>query len=94
MKKIIYLILFTFLGFLLQLLIHSLLEVFYIGKLVTDFQKYSLGQTWAWWYSFHIYATVVLSLVGLIFGWWQGRFWWRKVYEKRESEHDIDHNFY
>jgi hypothetical protein len=81
MKKIIYITLFTFLGILLQFLIHALVETWYIKILVNDFPRYSLGLSWSHWFLIHHIATVVLFAAGALFGFWQGKFWWRRLYE-------------
>ncbi|MBL7053151.1 MAG: hypothetical protein ISS02_00600 [Candidatus Portnoybacteria bacterium] len=82
MKKSIYIILFTFLGFLLQFLIHGLVECWYINLLVNDFSKYSFGFSWSQWFTIHYIGTILLLVIGLLFGFYQGKFWWRKIYEK------------
>ncbi len=82
--KIVYVALFTFLGILLQLLVHGLFERWYIGLLVSDFSKYGLGLSWGQWFTIHQVGTVVLFIAGALFGFWQGKFWWRKIYEKKE----------
>lgn len=82
LKKRFYVFSFTFLGFLLQILIHGILEQWYIGLLVKDFKKFGLGMTWDQWFFVHHALTVVLLLAGLFFGFRQGRFWWKKIYEK------------
>lgn len=82
MKKKIYIGAFTFLGILLQFLIHSLVEIWYIGLLSRDFPKYSLGLSWPQWFVIHHIGTVTLFIAGVIFGFWLGKFWWRKIYEK------------
>jgi len=83
MKKSIYIIAFTFLGVLLQLLIHGLVEIWYIGLLISDFPKYSFGLSWSQWFIIHHIGTVVLFVAGALLGYWQGKFWWRKIYEKK-----------
>ncbi|MAF43577.1 MAG: hypothetical protein CMI54_05340 [Parcubacteria group bacterium] len=82
MKKKIYIILFTFLGILLQLLIHGLVETWYIGFLIGNFPKYSFGFSWSQWFTIHHIGTVVLFIAGVLFGFWQGKFWWKRIYEK------------
>ncbi len=82
MKRKIYIALFTFLGILLQLLIHALAETWYIDLLIRDFPKYSIGFTWPQWFMIHHIITVVLFAAGAFFGFWQGKFWWRRIYEK------------
>ncbi len=81
-KKTIYIISFIFLGILLQFLVHELVEIWYIGLLTKDFSKYGFGISWDNWYIIHHLASVVLLVAGVIFGFWQGKFWWRKIYGK------------
>ena len=80
MKKIIYIIAFTTLGILLQFLIHAGVEIWYIGLLLKDFPKYGFGLSWEQWFLIHTIGTVILFLAGTIFGLWQGRYWWQKIY--------------
>ncbi len=82
MKKKIYIISFTFLGILLQFLIHGLVETWYLGFLINDFSRYSFGFSWSQWFLIHHIVTVILFIAGVLFGFWQGKFWWRKIYEK------------
>jgi len=82
MKKKIYITLFVILGIFLQLLIHGLVEIWYIGLLINNFQKYSLGLSWPQWFLIHHIATVILFIAGVLFGFWQGKFWWKRIYEK------------
>lgn len=82
MKKTAYIASFTFLGILLQLIIHGLVEVWYVGLLLKDFSKYGLGLSWNNWFLIHHIATVILLILGILFGFWQGKYWWRKIYEE------------
>ena len=82
MKKTVYITSFTFLGILLQFVIHGLLETWYIGLLVNDFAKYSFGFSWAKWFIIHHAGTVIFFAAGVLFGFWQGKFWWHKIYER------------
>ena len=83
MKKTIYIASFTFLGILLQFLIHGLFEAWYIGLLMSDFTKYSFGLSWSQWFLIHHTGTIILLVAGIVFGFWQGKLWWGKIYEKR-----------
>ena len=83
MKKIIYLISFTALGILLQAIIHGLVETWYIGLLISDFPKYGLGLSWFQWFLIHHIGTVILFFAGALFGFWQGKFWWQRIYERK-----------
>lgn len=81
-KKTVYIILFTFLGVLLSFLAHAGIEIWYINLLVSDFQKYGLGLSWGQWYLIHGAGAVILFVAGVWFGFWQGGYWWKRLYEK------------
>lgn len=83
LKKNIYIGFFVLLGLTLQGLAHVGIEVWYINLLVKDFSRYGLGLAWQEWFQVHHIATVILFVVGIIFGLWQGKFWWKKFYEKK-----------
>ena len=84
MKKIIYIICFTFLGFLLQILVHAGVEIFYIRMLWKDFEKYSLGLSWNQLILIHYIGSIVLVVIGILFGLWQGIYWWKRLYENKK----------
>jgi hypothetical protein len=81
MKRFIYIFLFAFLGFIFQLLIHGLFEIWYIDRLINDFQKYSFGFSWPQWFLIHHIATIVLMTAGVLAGFVAGKFFWHKIYE-------------
>ena len=85
-KKTIYIILFTFLGILLGLVVHGLVELWYIDKLTTNFPKYSLSHSWADWFFIHKVWSVVTLVGGIVFGYLQGKYWWKLVYEQRNCD--------
>jgi len=80
-KKAIYRILVVMLGIILQFIIHAVVESWYIGLLVRDFDKYGLGLTMDTWFIIHHVATVILFAAGILFGLWLGKKWWHIVYE-------------
>ena len=82
MKKIVYLITFVILGVILQFLIHAIVEIWYINLLVQDFTKYGLCLNWNQWSMIHRLGSVVLLIIGMAFGFWQGKFWWYRIYEQ------------
>lgn len=82
MKKTIYIISFTALGILLQLLIHELVEIWYIGLLLDDFLTYGFNLSWDNWYFIHHVGTIILFLGGAVFGYLQGKFWWSRIYKE------------
>lgn len=89
MKKTVYIICFTFLGILLQFLIHAGIEVLYIKMLARNFETYSLGFSFQQLVLFHHIVTVILLIAGILFGLWQGKYWWKRLYEdKGKNSHD------
>ncbi|MDP3740991.1 MAG: hypothetical protein Q8R08_01535 [bacterium] len=80
MKRAIYIISFTILGVLLQLLIHGFIETWYINLLVQDYQTYGLGLSWSDWYLVHDVISITLAIAGLAFGFFSGRYWWKQIY--------------
>lgn len=83
MKKTIYICTWILLGLILQLLIHAVFEIIYINEfLVANFEKYSLGLSWSQLVAVHHILSVILSIIGALFGLWQGYFWWQKIYNK------------
>jgi hypothetical protein len=86
MKKSVYILGFTFLGFLAQWLVHGAVEIWYIRLLAADFDRYSLGLTWPDWFLIHHFGTLVLLVLGTAVGYWQGRFWWPKIYPVRSRD--------
>lgn len=102
MKKIVYIIAFSFLGILVGFTVHALLEWPIIFLLTRNFAKYSLGFSWAQWFVIHNVGLVLLLFAGGLFGLSQGWFWWRIIYvEKRRFGHhpqaivlDFDHTLF
>ena len=82
-KKIFYILAFTFLGILLQFLLHAIIEGAYIGLLTSDFAKYGLGLSWDDWYLIHFVFTIILFIGGVVLGFWQGKYWWKRIYEDK-----------
>jgi len=78
-KKIIYLIASTFLGLLLSLIIHAVIEIIYLNwaqgqnRIVPFYRSCSL----------HPLIQITLLVAGIVGGFNLGRFWWRKVYVER-----------
>jgi hypothetical protein len=85
-KKGIYIGLFVLLGILLAFIVHGLLEIWYTNKLVADFARYSMGYSWADWLRINNYVYTVLFVAGLLAGNFQGKYWWRVVYEEKRLD--------
>ncbi len=83
MKRIIYIICFIIFGVVLQFLVHIVIEVLYINLLLKDFQKYSLGFSLDQWFIIHYIGTVIFLIAGILFGFWQGIYWWKRLYENK-----------
>jgi|WetSurMetagenome_2_1015567.scaffolds.fasta_scaffold69470_4 hypothetical protein len=80
-KKAIYIISSMFLGFLFSLIVHAKLEIWYIGKmLASGVTPVSFGRQ----EYLPPLVSILLIVVGLIFGYVIGQRWWQLVYvEKR-----------
>ncbi len=87
MKKIVYIVAFIILGVLLQFLLHSLLEQSYIYFLLKDFNTFSLGFNWEQLYIAHKIITVLFLVAGALFGFLQGKYWWKYIYVDKKIEH-------
>lgn len=84
MKRAFYIFCFTFLGFLLQLLVHAIVETVVLALLLRDFDRYGLGLTWSRWYAVHHTLTLAFLIAGLGLGYRWGVKWWQAIYvEKR-----------
>ena len=79
-KRSFYIFAFVILGVLLQFLAHALIEIWYIGLLVNDFSKYGLGLSWDFWLWIHGIGSIIFLAVGILFGLWQGKYWWHRIY--------------
>ena len=86
LKRKIYIGLFITLGIFLGLLVHGFVELWYIKGLLNDFSKYSLGYTWADWFLIHKIFSAITFIGGALFGYFQGRYWWRLVYEQKRFD--------
>ena len=83
MKRNIYIGLFTFLGILVQFLIHAVVEILYIGLLLKDFSRYGLGLSWEKWLMIHQVGAIILFFGGAYLGFRQGKYWWNRIYGMR-----------
>lgn len=79
-KKVLYITLFTFLGFLVQLLVHAVIEMVYIKLLLTRYDTFGLGLPFSTWFLVHNVFTLVLLALGVVVGFWQGIYWWKRLY--------------
>ncbi len=80
MKKIIYILAFIALGLVFQSVIHSTVEIAYIQLLLNNYDLFGLGLSWSTWFLIHKFFTAVLIILGAVFGFKQGRYWWRRIY--------------
>lgn len=81
-KKILYIALFTLLGVLVQFFIHAVVEIVYIKLLLSHYEPFGLGFEFATWFTIHTIYTGVLLLLGIGVGFWQGLYWWPRLYER------------
>ena len=80
MKRVIYIILFTIFGVLLQFLLHAAIEIPYLSLLNSNFEKYSLGFSWPQLLTIHLVLTILFVIAGAAFGFFAGKFFWQKIY--------------
>lgn len=78
LEKTIYLALSIFLGFLLSIIFHSMLEIFVINQ--SELLKPS--NTLAHACYLPDYINIAIFLLGLVGGFLLGNYWYKKVYEK------------
>ena len=83
LKKIFYIALFTFLGFIAQFLLHALIEIGYIKLLLTRYDIFGFGLEFSTWFVIHNVLTVILLTLGLAIGFLQGKYWWKRLYEQK-----------
>jgi len=69
------------LGILVQFFIHIVVEILYINLLINNFSIFSLGFSWNAWFVIHIIWGTVLLVLGAVLGFWQGVYWWKRIYE-------------
>ena len=81
-KKIFYVFSFTILGILTQFFLHAIIEILYIKLLLTNYGVFGLGFEFATWFTIHAVFAVILFVVGIAVGFWQGMYWWKRIYEK------------
>lgn len=80
-KRIVYIVLFIVLGVLLQFLVHVALEYTYLKLLFRNFELYGFGLSWDTWFTIHHVSSIVLFFLGVAFGFWQGMYWWQRLYD-------------
>ncbi len=68
MKRIIYISCFIFLGVLFSTLVHGVIEIWYIGLLLRDFNTYGFGLSWRGWELVHHAGTALLLIAGIVLG--------------------------
>lgn len=77
MKRVIYIFLAVFLGFLLSLLLHVAIESIYLlfSSNPRWYPLFGLGYD-----ALPLWLTCLLAAAGILFGYWMGIVWWRIVY--------------
>ena len=81
-KKIIYIISWMVLGILLSFLIHAFIEFKYLSWAGENNRVI----IWYGGCALHPVLRVGLFITGVLFGFWQGKFWWQKIYIERYWE--------
>ncbi len=79
-KKIIYIILWSFLGLILSFIAHAIIEILYLNYALA----HNLTVTWALGgaCALPLWLIILLPVLGIIFGLYLGLLSWHKVYKK------------
>jgi len=85
LKKNLYIALFVLLGLLLGFILHAIAEIWYIGLLILNFNKYSMGLSWTKLYFAYQISTFIFLFLGAFWGYFQGLFWWKIIYGKQHG---------
>lgn len=81
LKQIIYIFLFTLFGAMLGFFLHMVLEILYINIfLLGNFKIVNFSLKWQNIILVHTIFTTSLVFVLGILGFYQGKYWWRKLY--------------
>ena len=73
MKRKIYISLFVLFGLLVAFFMHIVFENIYIYLLISNFELWSFGLSWADWFLIHNFATILLEVIGGVLGFLFGR---------------------
>jgi len=84
MKKNIYITAFTIFGFLAQVLLHAMIELPIIKLMIINYEKFSLGLSWSQLMTIHHIGAVLLVILGLSFGFIQGKYWYQVIYIEKK----------
>lgn len=80
MKRVFYISLFVLLGILVQFLVHAVVEIFYTNLLLTNYDVFGLGLPFSAWFTIHTIFSAILFIAGVAIGYWQGVYWWKRMY--------------
>ena len=83
-KKKVYIACFSFLGWMLAYTIFSFVEYLWLNALIENFELNSRGLSWEQWWTIHYIVLLLVSMIGLAYGFWQGNYWWHAVYDKHK----------
>ena len=87
MKKYFYIGAFMFLGWLTSMLAHGLIEIPLLGLITGERGYYGNNIIWQNWRLVHGLGGFILSLGGVLLGFFLGRKFWQVLYvEKRYGE--------
>ncbi|MCH7529709.1 hypothetical protein IIB50_01170 [Patescibacteria group bacterium] len=79
-KKWFYISAFIFLGILVQFLVHAVIEIIYTALLIKKYEIFGFGLSFDIWFDIHAIFSVALFTVGIIIGFRQGVYWWKRIY--------------
>ena len=82
LKKAVYIVLTMVLGLILSFILHAVIEIFYIDYFLDKGILVKPSALTSKCYLPSI-LQIFLVLAGLLGGYFLGKFWWKKVYEKK-----------
>ncbi len=82
-KRIIYIAAFMVLGIIVMYVAHAGLEMATIETILNNFDAF--GLSWDQWSMIHNVTAILFLFGGALFGWWQGRYWWRVLYIEKKK---------
>ncbi|OGI32000.1 MAG: hypothetical protein A3G09_02955 [Candidatus Moranbacteria bacterium RIFCSPLOWO2_12_FULL_48_12] len=85
MKRIFYIIAFMFLGLLVTQLVHAALEIPTLHLVANRYDVYGDSFVWQNWRVIHGVGGKLLSLAGLLTGFFLGRKFWQILYVEKRS---------
>ncbi len=60
-----------------------------MGLLLDNFDHWGFGLSWNTWFLIHHVLSLALVIAGVIIGYRQGIYWYKRMYEKGKLSHPV-----